>query len=1012
MANNIDINEWIQLDESAFRAKAEALMLLADALDKLEKNLKQRESNLKSYANSLKGLEFGKEAEQKLSKFIANFDKLSDQMKTTKKASDDLASAQSKVNNQFKAAEGSVAALEQQLKENTKAYKALGDEADQSIKDKYLNDIKEVSNRLEQQRKVINDVRKESRNFAKDTDVATNSIEALRRELSQVTRKRNKLALDSDDFKKATQKAKVLSDELKRLEKQAGDSRRNVGNYADAIKEAFAGVKGVGGGAISGIVSGGGLGAGLAGGAAALPQIAAIAGAVEVLNTIGEKFEEINKLRLDIKAISGTSGKELNTLASQVSALSATFGLETKEITDAANSLAKQFGVSFGEAANILEESLLQAGINSEVVLDLIREYPVQFQNAGIGIEDFTKIIGEAAKSGDFFADKIADSVKEITLRLSEFPKATKDALRGAFGDQFTRDIERRVKSGTEPIIDIFQDIGKAAKDAGLNTQQLATLTADLGGSPTEDVGGLVRVYDLLNDALSDNNKELSELEQKQRKTLEIQKEYNQELTDLASNFEGIGNAIQNVFLQSLTAVLGVINDIVKEFNFFFESANLQIDKYKKSIEGLNEEGIRSGITEITKTLADQENQLFANKAEIDDFKKRIQALKDEGFSPFSEGMKSLNAQLADSYQKERRLNKEIEISRGKMQALFKQLNRVKDVRQEENEELEKSTQKYSRQSKEIKKKTKLNEELLLSEEKLEKQQAKQIDKEIQLPEISTEPSELKAASRERIKIFEDEGEAILFAADQLQDGLNQIFGQIFENRNAQAQQAFDYQAMLFDQEREKVKDNEFLLNEINERQQEAEKAFLERQAKREKGQALFMASLNAVLALSRAFVTYDFASAIAAAAQVAIIAATPIPKYAKGTQYSKGGVAELAEAGSEIVVSPSGETSLITQRGFYNLEEGSKVIPNPQIDSFAAHNGLLLSDSDSASEAAILTLNYSPMFQELIKTNEELRKELAKKDFSVHTTHITEKGIFKTVSNQERSKKWLELNR
>lgn len=69
------------------------------------------------------------------------------------------------------------------------------------------------------------------------------SIEQLRAQLSQVTNQWSKLSKEerenTDAGKKLVAQKKNLTEELKRLEKQTGDTRRNVGNYSEGVKEAL-----------------------------------------------------------------------------------------------------------------------------------------------------------------------------------------------------------------------------------------------------------------------------------------------------------------------------------------------------------------------------------------------------------------------------------------------------------------------------------------------------------------------------------------------------------------------------------------------------------------------------------------------------------------------------------------------------------------------------------------------------------------------------------------------------
>jgi hypothetical protein len=64
--------------------------------------------------------------------------------------------------------------------------------------------------------------------------------------------------------------------------------------------------------------------------------------------------------------------------------------------------------------------------------------------------------------------------------------------------------------------------------------------------------------------------------------------------------------------------------------------------------------------------------------------------------------------------------------------------------------------------------------------------------------------------------------------------------------------------------------------------------------------------------------------------AQLAALLATPLPKFARGTQHSPEGWAIVGEAGREFVETPQGERKLVDKPTQLWLDRGSKVLPNP----------------------------------------------------------------------------------
>lgn len=71
-------------------------------------------------------------------------------------------------------------------------------------------------------------------------------------------------------------------------------------------------------------------------------------------------------------------------------------------------------------------------------------------------------------------------------------------------------------------------------------------------------------------------------------------------------------------------------------------------------------------------------------------------------------------------------------------------------------------------------------------------------------------------------------------------------------------------------------------------------------------------------------------------ALQIARVLATPIPKFAKGTDNAPGGPAIVGEQGTEAIITPSGEVSLTPSTPtLANLERGSKVITADKVEQY-----------------------------------------------------------------------------
>jgi hypothetical protein len=155
--------------------------------------------------------------------------------------------------------------------------------------------------------------------------------------------------------------------------------------------------------------------------------------------------------------------------------------------------------------------------------------------------------------------------------------------------------------------------------------------------------------------------------------------------------------------------------------------------------------------------------------------------------------------------------------------------------------------------------------------------------------------------------------------------------------------------ALAGDNEEQKAKiKNDFAQQQAQIEAQQAASA--RRAAVFEKISAVFSIGINTAIAVSKAIAASPLTgglpfSAIAGALgalQIAAVLAKPIPQYAEGTQYHPGGLALFAEAGAEIVETPSGKMTYFDSPTIGDLPSGSKVYTAEQTRNMMAANGMM----------------------------------------------------------------------
>lgn len=409
------------------------------------------------------------------------------------------------------------------------------------------------------------------------------SVQELREDNLKLIKVRNQIALATDGETEELKKLNAIIDEntKKIAENVSQDEKRimNIGNYKDAIIDAFSAIK-------SGDLSGGiaqirELGNGATGALKSLTQqaiafiatpigaaiagLAAIGGLAKYTFDFNEGLKESN---LQLRSL-GVSSKDISKVRTEIQATADTFGKDFEELAAKANSLAKTYDISMSEANALIREGLATGGAQNEEFLDSLGEYDVFFEKAGFSAKEFINIINEGNSLG-IYADKLPDAIKEAGLALEEQTQTTRDALVNAFGASFTDDILKKVKTGEITTKDALTAISAEAEKANLNQQQLAQLTADVFKGAGEDVGGALGVLKALSGAAKT---ELDDVAKAQLNLANANEEFNKAQARLFE-IEGFGSVWANIKTEALSFFSKVLNG----FADFKEAAQPVID--------------------------------------------------------------------------------------------------------------------------------------------------------------------------------------------------------------------------------------------------------------------------------------------------------------------------------------------------------------------------------------------------------------------------------------------------
>jgi hypothetical protein len=418
----------------------------------------------------------------------------------------------------------------------------------------------------------------------REVDVASDSMKGLSRQLRELEKEYKNLNKEEREFGSgADLKEKISSvrGELKDLEADLGDYRRNVGNYPEDTNRNFFNL----GDTIKKI----GVAA-----AASLTFDKLVEGAKKV----AEITQEFRDLRGAIQNVTGATGQDLDGFTTGIQSISKTFGEETDKVLKAANALTKNLTGDFNESLALIEQGFLSGADANGELLDSLIEYPALIAEAGLSADQFLNVISQSAKEG-VFSDKGVDAIKEAGLKLREQTKATQDAVVALFGETEGKNLLGQIESGEVEIIDAIQQVSGKLNELPPQSKIVGTAIADIFGGAGEDAGieflKTLENIDASSASFIDTTNELtrSQIRQLQGEKMlaEAQNETSKRFGSLLSEAKGLGNTIQ-VFLydvlnqafdffepiiSSIVFLVSTIFDLVSSLGIF-EAIGLRIE--------------------------------------------------------------------------------------------------------------------------------------------------------------------------------------------------------------------------------------------------------------------------------------------------------------------------------------------------------------------------------------------------------------------------------------------------
>lgn len=388
---------------------------------------------------------------------------------------------------------------------------------------------------------------------------------------------------------------KRLDTELKGIDASIGLFQRNVGNYAGGIQTAFAeilptinrtipgfeqltnastlvnqGIQQIGTSATA-------TGKLLAGAFIGFQVVGAI---LDGVTAVQEFTDEIRNLKGELGLLSGESGEALDKATAQVEAIRNTFKVGTEETVQSANALQQAFDdIDLNQALTLIEKGFLANADAGGQFLDVLKEYPRQFEQMGFSAEQFIAIQAKAAQEG-IFSDKGVDAVKEFGIRIREQTDATRQSLEQAFGREFTKELFAGINNGSITVAEALTRVSGKLRETEVPAKQLQQVISDTFGGPGEDAGDeFIKSLADLDQGLDAAIKSGDEYTQRLQEQLEAERalaeskvEVTNKLTELTGGTETLGKRIQTFGINLFGKFLDAITPVRDAFGRLFKA--------------------------------------------------------------------------------------------------------------------------------------------------------------------------------------------------------------------------------------------------------------------------------------------------------------------------------------------------------------------------------------------------------------------------------------------------------
>ena len=187
---------------------------------------------------------------------------------------------------------------------------------------------------------------------------------------------------------------------------------------------------------------------------------------------------------------------DVERVISSLSGISEIMQADIPQAARAAGQLIKTGLVQNAEQAFDVLVAGYQSGADaSQDLLDTLIEYPTHFRDLGLSAQEAVGLLSQGLEGGAFNADKVADSLKELTIRVKDLDDENAGAALERIGLGH-EDMARKFTEGGPAAHDALQDLLDGLRSVE-DPAERSRLAVALFGTQAEDMAGALSSLDL-----------------------------------------------------------------------------------------------------------------------------------------------------------------------------------------------------------------------------------------------------------------------------------------------------------------------------------------------------------------------------------------------------------------------------------------------------------------------------------------------------------------------------------